>query len=138
MKPGLKRGVRVEHLAKVRSWMRPHLEGRVRHPLYATWAMVYHMELAARKVLVPFLEPNEEAVGAGIVLEHIAPAPVATEVRIVCIVSSIKKGKVYCHLDAYWKNRKIGRGSHVQAVISRRRFQTMVYGTSPRTGPSRN
>lgn len=129
MRPGLKRGMRVEHLTKVRSWMRPHLDGLVRHPLYSTWAMAYHCEVAARKLLAPFLDPEEEAVGAGLVIEHLAPAPVGGEVRLVCIVSKIVRNRVYCHLDVYWKNRKIGRGSHLQVVMPRRRFEALVHGT---------
>jgi predicted thioesterase len=129
MKPGLKRGSRVEHYAKVRSWMRPHLDGLVRHPLYSTWAMAYHCEVAARKLLAPYLDPDEEAVGAGLVLEHLAPAPVGGEVRLVCILSRMKKNRLYTHLDVYWKNRKIGRGSHLQVVMPRRRFEALVHGT---------
>ena len=134
MRAGLKRGTQAIHQARGRSWMRPRLEGRVRHPLYATWAMVYHMEVAARKLLAPYLERDEEAVGAGVVLEHLAAAPVGAFVRVVCTLSRIKKNKLYCHLDVFWKNRKIGRGSHLQVVMPRKRFEGLVKGTRPLNG----
>ena len=134
MKPGLRRGDRVEIQVTVRPWMRPRLDGKVRHRLYATWAMVYHMEVAARRLLAPFIEADEEAVGAGVALEHLAAAPIGAEVRIVCIASRVKKNKVYCHLDAYWKSRKIGRGSHAQVVMSKRRFESLVRHEPPTNG----
>jgi len=46
----------------------------VRHPLYATWAMVYHMETVSRMLLAPYLEPHEEAVGGGVLVKHLRPA----------------------------------------------------------------
>jgi len=126
MKAGLKRGVRAVHEAKVRSWMRPRIGGTSRYPLYATWAMVYHLEMASRKVLDPFLDPQEEAVGAAVAVEHIAPVPVGSIVRVVCTVSRVRRTKIYCHLDVYWKNRKIGRASTLQVVMPRKRFEAIV------------
>ena len=136
MNPGLRRGNRIELKVTVKPWMRPRLGGMVGHKLYATWAMVYHMEVAARRLLQPYLEDDEEAVGAGVVLEHLAPAPIGAEVRLVCIISRVKKNKIYCHLDAYWKTRKIGRGSHLQVVMSRRQFENLG-GNPPTNGQQR-
>jgi uncharacterized protein with PIN domain/predicted thioesterase len=112
--------------AVVRSWMRPRLDGLVRHPLYSTWAMTYHIETAARKLLAPYLEPDEEAVGAAVAVEHLAPAPVGAEIRVVGTVSRLRGRRLYCHLDVYWKSRKIGRASHLQVVMPRRRFESLV------------
>ena len=55
MKEGLRVGLTVDMPAKVERHMKPHLQGLVRHPLYATWAMVYHMETASRMLLAPYL-----------------------------------------------------------------------------------
>ena len=68
MKAGFKVGIKVDLPATVKPSMKPHLEGLVSHRLYATWAMVYHMETASRMLLAPYLEPEEEAVGGGILV----------------------------------------------------------------------
>ena len=125
MKPGFKPGLAIEHHAVVRPWMRLRLDGLVRHPLYATWAMVYHMEVAARKLLAPYLEPGEEAVGAAVAVDHLAPAAVGTPVRVVCRLESVRGRRVRTRLDVYVQNRRIGTGSHVQAVIPRERFERL-------------
>jgi len=44
------------------------------HPVYSTWSMVRHVELASRKVILPYLEPDEEAVGYSVSVTHLAPA----------------------------------------------------------------
>jgi predicted thioesterase len=48
--------------------------------------MVKHVELASRKVLLPFLEPDEEAVGHAMSVTHLAPTPVGATVtaRAAC------------------------------------------------------
>ncbi|MBI3548761.1 MAG: hypothetical protein HY078_06975 [Elusimicrobia bacterium] len=118
-------GKTVELRARVRPWMRPRLEGLVRHRLYSTWAMAYHMETAARKLLAPALDPGEEAVGGGLRVRHLAPAPIGAVVRVVCRLAGVRRGRVRTRLDVYLKNHKIGEGEHLQVVMPRARFETL-------------
>jgi fluoroacetyl-CoA thioesterase len=126
MKPHLKPGIKVELPAIVQPWMKPKLEGLVRHPLYSTWAMVYHMETASRMLLAPYLEENEEAVGAGVLVKHLKPAGVHTHIRIGCTLVRVRGTRVYTRLEVYAKNRKIGEGSHLQVVMTRTRFARLL------------
>ena len=55
----------------------------MRHPLYATWAMVYHMETAARMLLAPYLEADdEEAVGGAVLVKHLRPARIGAPLHV--------------------------------------------------------
>jgi predicted thioesterase len=126
MRAGLRLGLVVEHRAVVKPWMKPHLEGMVRHPLYSTWAMVYHMEVTARKLLAPYLEPTEEAVGAGVLVKHLRPARIGSAVHIVGTLVRIKGSSIYTRLEVFTKNRKIGEGSHQQVVMARSRFAQLL------------
>ena len=56
--------------------MRAAFEGEVVHDVYGTAAMVQHMELAARRVLLPAREAHEEGIGYRVEVTHLAPAPV--------------------------------------------------------------
>ena len=129
MKSHFHRGTKVELPAVVRPWMKPHLEGLVRHRLYSTWAMVYHMETAARMLLAPQLEDHEEAVGAGVLVKHLSPVAIKAHIRIVATLARVQGSKVYTRLEVFHKNRKIGEGSHLQVVMSRSRFAGLLRET---------
>src|SRR3990172_3239130 len=60
------------------------------HPVYSTWAMVRHMELASRKVILPFLEPGEDAVGYSVNVTHFAPTPVGMQVTVHATLQRIE------------------------------------------------
>ena len=133
MKSQLKRGMKVELPAIVAPWMKPRLEGLVRHPLYSTWAMVYHMETASRMLLAPYLEDKDEAVGAGVLVKHLQPVGMNAHIRIVATLVKVTGKKVYTKLEVFHKNRKIGEGSHLQVVMSRSRFARLLRETRQRS-----
>lgn len=126
MRPGFKVGIKVDLPASVKPSMKPHLEGLVSHRLYATWAMVYHMETASRMLLAPYLEPNEEAMGAGLLVKHLRPARVGAPLHIVSTLARVRGYRVYTRLEVFSKNRKIGEGSMLQVVMSRSRFARLI------------
>ena len=89
------------------------------HPVYATWFMVKHMELASRKVVLPFLEPHEEAVGYGVSVTHIAPTPVGATVTARARLVGIDGNQVVCAVSAHNGVTTIGQGTTIQLVVSR-------------------
>lgn len=116
----------VDLPAKVDRHMKPHLEGLVRHPLYATWAMVYHMETAARMLLAPYLEPDEDAVGGGILVKHLRPARVGAPLHVVAKLVKVKGARVFARVEVHSRGRLLGEGSMVQVVMSRSRFARLL------------
>lgn len=126
MKPGLRVGMTVDLPAKVERHMKPNLEGLVRHPLYATWAMVYHMETASRMLLAPYLEATEEAVGGGVLVKHLRPARVGAPLHVVARLVKVKGARVYCRAEVHSRGRKLGEGSVLQVVMSRSRFAKLL------------
>lgn len=126
MKHGFKVGITVDLPATVKPSMKPHLEGLVDIPLYSTWSMVYHMETASRMLLAPYLEPDEEAVGAGVLIKHLRPARVGAPLHVVCTLVRVRGSRVYTRLAVHSKNRKIGEGSVLQVVMSRSRYAKLL------------
>lgn len=55
MKAGLVIGIRAQVRVVVTEDMCPAFDGVVAHRLYAACSLAHHTELAARKVLAPFL-----------------------------------------------------------------------------------
>jgi predicted thioesterase len=117
MKPELRPGETAEVTVQVSEDMCPAFDGVIIHRVYSTWSLAHHMEVAARKVLVPHLEAHEEAVGTHMTIDHLAPTPVGKAVRVVARCKQVDDKRVICEVDAYEEGRHIGRGTHVQRVL---------------------
>ncbi len=126
MRAGLRVGLTVDMPAKVEKHMRPNLQGLVRHPLYATWAMVYHMETASRMLLAPYLEANEEAVGGGVLVKHLRPARIGAPLHVSAKLVRVRGTRVYTRAEVHSRGRKLGEGSVLQVVMSRSRFAKLL------------
>ena len=93
------------------------------HPVYATWTMVKHMEEASRKVILPFLEEDEDAVGHAVQVVHLAPTPVGMRVRVRAALERVDGRRIHCRIEATNERERIGEGSTIQIVVSRRRLR---------------
>ncbi len=131
MKPSLKVGNTAEVTAVVTEDMCPAFDGVIVHRLYSTWSMAHHMELAARKVLAPHLDEDEEGIGSSLSIEHLAPTPVGHTVRIVAEAIDVDATTVVCALTAYDGDRLVGRGRQVQRVLPKRKLKALIERASP-------
>ncbi len=134
MKPGLSPGAEATVTVTVTADMLATFEvlGPV-HPLYATWSMVRHMELACRTLILPYLEPEEDAVGYRISVTHLAPTGPGDRVTARARLQAIEGRRIVCAVEAYNSREKIGEGTQVQVLVSRRRWQEVVARLA--TGP---
>lgn len=126
MRMGLKVGLTVDMPARVEKHMKPHLQGQVRHPLYATWALVYHMETVSRMLLAPYLEAHEEAVGGGVLVKHLRPARIGAPLHVVAKLVRVRGNRIYTRTEVHSRGRKLGEGSVLQVVMSRSRFAKLL------------
>ena len=126
MKHDLKPGVEAEVSAVVTEEMCPAFDGVIVHRVYSTWALAHHMELAARKVLAPHLEPHEEGMGSHLSIDHLAPTPVGKTVRVVATCIELDGSKVVCDVVAYDGERVVGRGKQVQRVLPKEVIQSLI------------
>ena len=97
--------------------------GDVFPAVYATSRMVALMEVAAARVMRPFLAPGEHSVGVTVDIEHIAPTPpgarVSAEARFLG-----REGKLYLfEVIAHDESGMIGKGRHKRAVVDAQRLQ---------------
>ncbi len=92
------------------------------HPVYATWMMVKHLEEAGRRVILPFLEEDEDAVGHAVEVVHLAPTPVGMPVIARAILEKVDGRRIHCRLEAFNAHEQIGTGHSVQVVVSRERL----------------
>ena len=126
MKRSLTVGTTAEVTAEVTEEMCPAFDGVIVHRVYSTWSMAHHMELAARKVLAPHLDDDEEGIGSSLSIEHVAPTPVGHSVRVVAVAIEVTDTTVVCDLTAYDGDRLVGRGRQVQRVLPRRTLEALI------------
>jgi predicted thioesterase len=122
MKTGFQPGI-VRHVSiDVTPDMCPAFDGVVVHKVYSTWSVAHHFEIAARKVLVDFLEAHEEGVGAYVSVDHLAPCTIGSQVEVEAELVEVIKGhhiKVICECRAYCGHRLLARGKQVQVVMDK-------------------
>jgi fluoroacetyl-CoA thioesterase len=126
MKPGLVKGTRGEVVIEVTEDMCPAFDGIVVHRVYSTWSLAHHMELAARKVLVPYLEDHEEGLGSHLSVDHLAPTPLGKTVRVVAEATEVDSHRVACDVRGYDGNRLVARGRQVQHVLPKKTILSLI------------
>lgn len=119
MKPSLLVGNKAEFIFQVSEGMCPAFDGVVVHRVCSTWTLVQFMEVAGRKVLVPHLDPHEEGVGSHVSCDHLGPAPVGSEVRVVATATQVGDRELICRTEAFCETRKIASGKTVQRIFPR-------------------
>lgn len=117
MKTDLPIGAQYEYTLQVTEAMEARFEGELIHPLYATAAMIGHMEWAARRQILPCLEEGEEAVGYHVDVKHLRPTAAGSRVHIRSTVAAIEGNRVKHRVEAWNESEKIGEGSFTQAVV---------------------
>lgn len=88
------------------------------HPVYSTWFMIKHMELASRKVILPYLESHEEAVGYSVSVTHRAPTPLGAAVTARARLLSADGNQITCAVSSHNGRTTIGEGTTIQVVVS--------------------
>ncbi len=102
--------------------MCPAFDGVVVHRVYSTWSVAHHFEIAARRVLVEFLEPHEEGVGSHVSVDHLVPCPVGGQVRVEAELVEVRRDrhiKVVCECRAFHGERLLAKGRQVQIVMEK-------------------
>ena len=97
--------------------MRAAFEGEVVHEVYGTAAMVGHMELAARRIILDAREEGEEGVGYNVEVTHLAPAPVGSHVTVTARLQGVEGNRVVCAVEARTRHGLIGQGTVTQVLL---------------------
>jgi predicted thioesterase len=88
------------------------------HPVYATYWMAKHMELAGRKIILPFLEEGEEGIGSKVSVHHLASALPGMKVRILAEHTHTEGNRIFARCTAWNElGDLIGEGQTEQVIL---------------------
>lgn len=104
------------------------------HPLYSTWSMVRHMELACRKIILPYLESGEDAVGHSISVNHLAPTGIGERVTARARLIEVDGRRIVCAVEARNEHERIGEGTQVQMLVSKEALASRIEQLHRRAG----
>jgi predicted thioesterase len=95
------------------------LGGRAVHPVLATAKMIEWMEWAGRRLILPFLEPGEDAVGYAIDVVHLRPTRVGQPFWAIATFSAREGNRLLAEVEAFNAAGLIGRGRFTQVLVAR-------------------
>lgn len=127
MKVGIESAVGVVAVT-VTSEMVARLDDRILHPVYATFWLGYHAEVAARRAIEPFFEDHENACGTGLSISHKAMAAVGAHVRIEARVTQVRGNRITCAIEARLAGTDIilATGQQEQAILPTERLEHLA------------
>lgn len=94
------------------------------HPVYATYWMAKHMELAGRKIILPFLEEGEEGIGSAVNVNHLASALPGMSIKVVAEHTRTEGNRIFASMKA-WNalGDLIGEGSTEQVILPKAKIE---------------
>ena len=110
----------------------PHLypefdEGKIMPTVFATGYLVGLFEFACIKFLNSHIDwPDEQTVGIGINISHIAATPPGFTVTVKGTLEKVEGKKLTFHLEANDGPDKISEGTHERFVINATKFNASV------------
>jgi len=104
------------------------LEDLVKHPVYSTFWLAYHAEVAARKAIEPYFEEDEDAVGASLSLTHLGMAAIGAHVLVRAKVTEIDGNRIRCEIQATTVKSLaiLAEGTQDQVVMSKNSVQRRI------------
>ncbi|WP_335869605.1 thioesterase family protein [Bacillus sp. 2205SS5-2] len=130
MKAGMKIGDKAFLEITVTPEMFAQFEGTVVHPVYSTVSMVYHMEWVSRKIILPFLEEDEEGMGSAVSVKHIAPSGEGILLKLEATVVEVKNHIVYTKVEVKNTDGLIGVGEVKQVILPKNKISELISSTT--------
>lgn len=126
MKPGLEIGQTATIQTKVTPDMFAQFDEKVVHPAYSTVSMIYHMEWASRKIILPFLEDHEEGMGGAVSAKHIAPSIEGADLTITAELIEYEENIVITKVSVFQETELVGIGEVKQVILPKQKISEML------------
>jgi predicted thioesterase len=118
IQPGM---VKEEHYLVKEEHTASHVGSGSLRVLATPW-MIGFMERAARDFLAERLPAGYTSVGVRVDVQHLAPSPVGSQVRVRAEVRSIEGVRIHFAVEAWDETEQVGAGEHHRVVVDEARF----------------
>lgn len=104
------------------------LDGVTIHPVCSTVTMVYFAEVVSRKVIEPFFEIGDQAIGGGISLQHLHMAAIGEHIEIRAIITDFNEKVLICAIEARVQGTDIMlcKGTQTQIVLLQTKVDDLI------------
>lgn len=136
MRPGLQVGAAARVDTVVTADMVATLGGVPIHPVLATARMIEWMEWAGRRLIVPYLEPDEDAVGYAISIRHLQPTPVGVSFWAIARFRSQDGARLIVDVEASSPDGLVGQGEFVQVLVPKDHLTRISAEVRPPSPPT--
>lgn len=94
--------------------------------VYATRAMVGHIEEICADLVLPYLGEGEQTVGTGMKFKHMAATPLGMKVRYNAKLTEVDGPKLTFEVEGFDEVDKIGEATHYRFIINAEKFNSRV------------
>jgi predicted thioesterase len=94
--------------------------------VYATRAMVGHIEEVCADLVLPHLGEGEQTVGIGMKFTHMAATPLGMKVRFNASLPEVDGSKLTFEVDGFEEVDKIGEATHQRFIINAEKFNSRM------------
>ncbi len=93
-------------------------------PVLGTPALIGFMENIASDLVQKDLDPHFTSVGIHLDMEHLRPSAIKSLIEIKAKIISKTEKIVKLDIEAFDKEKLVGKASHKRAIINRKEFET--------------
>jgi fluoroacetyl-CoA thioesterase len=94
--------------------------------VYATRAMVGHIEEVCSDLVFPYLKEGEQTVGTGMTFKHMAATPLGMKVRYTAELTKVDGPKLVFEVEGFDEVDKIGEATHYRFIVNAEKFNKNV------------
>ena len=102
--------------------------------VYATRAMVGHVEEVCADLMLPHLAQGEQSVGIGMTFKHMAATPLGMKVRFQATLTAIEGKKLTFQVEGFDEVEKIADVSHERFIINATKFNARAAEKAKKMG----
>jgi fluoroacetyl-CoA thioesterase len=95
-------------------------------PVLSTPHLIALMESAAQRVIEPYLEESQTAVGIRVDMRHLAATPVGMQVRVQAELVEVDGRRLRFRVEAWDAVERVGEADHERFIVDRARFLKRV------------
>jgi predicted thioesterase len=95
------------------------------HPVYATFALGRDAEWCCRLFVLAMKEEDEEGIGTFLTINHVSPALVGSEIKIISVIKSIERNEIVCSYEVRCGERLVAHGEQGQKILKKAKLERL-------------